>query len=253
MRIASLNHDIQSILKSSSSVRQGKINLTGTLHGKAEFHSVTPYAEIYGTHPSKIVACSHGFKYVSARADAFTGKLGDIMKVRMKNFGAVRNVAHVQKHRALVLQNQTHAFSPNLSRILDDYLPARSQPILPITQGEHVHMLSTKDQRRVQFDAINGTRTYNSFSFQDKTSNAPVAQVGYTTPHEDETRLHTSIARTLDRLCAARKSGPKRIPAARQGAKKAKAMERLQSAGPILDPEEATSFRALSARANYLA
>ena len=232
MRIASLNHDVKSILKSSSSVRQGKINLTGTLHGKTEFHSVTPYAEIYGTHPSKIVACSHGFKYVSARADAFTGKLGDIMKVRMKNFGAVKNVAIVQKHRALVLQNQTCAFSPNLSQILDDHLPARSQPISKIIPGEHVHMLSTKDQRRVQFDAINEMRPHNPFSFQDKTSNVPVA-------HE--------------RICAARKSGPKKIPAARQGAKKAKAMERLQSAGPILDPEEATSFRALSARANYLA
>ena len=42
-------------------------------------------------------------------------------------------------------------------------------------------------------------------------------------------------------------------PAAkRKGAKKAKAFERLQSAGPILDPEEATAFRALAARSSYL-
>ena len=34
---------------------------------------------------------------------------------------------------------------------------------------------------------------------------------------------------------------------------KAKALEKLQSVGPILNPEEATGYRAISARGNYLA
>ena len=77
----------------------------------------------------------------------------------------------------------------------------------------------------------------------------------------------STIADTYARLCRAKKivfaartvggartPGKKVHPAAkRQGAKKAKAFERLQSAGPILDPEEATAFRALAARGNYLA
>ena len=55
------------------------------------------------------------------------------------------------------------------------------------------------------------------------------------------------------RLCAARTPSVKKAGPARAGAKIAKHLERLQSAGPILDPEEATAFRALAARANYLA
>ena len=39
----------------------------------------------------------------------------------------------------------------------------------------------------------------------------------------------------------------------RQGAKAVKKLERLESAAQILKPEEATTYRALSARANYLA
>ena len=44
------------------------------------------------------------------------------------------------------------------------------------------------------------------------------------------------------------KAGPSRL-----GAKKVKSFERLESPGEVLNPSEATSFRALSARANYLA
>ena len=39
----------------------------------------------------------------------------------------------------------------------------------------------------------------------------------------------------------------------RKGAKATKKLERLLSKGHVLEPEEATAFRALSARGNYLA
>ena len=45
-----------------------------------------------------------------------------------------------------------------------------------------------------------------------------------------------------------KKKGQKRL-----GAKKVKEFERLESKGEILNPEEATSYRALAARTNYLA
>ena len=56
----------------------------------------------------------------------------------------------------------------------------------------------------------------------------------------------STVADTYAWLCAARTPPAKRgNPAAkRQGAKKAKALEKLQSIGPILNSEEATSYRA---------
>ena len=52
-------------------------------------------------------------------------------------------------------------------------------------------------------------------------------------------------------LCELRQ--PKNKIKARQGAKAVKKLERLESASAVLTPEEATTYRALSARANYLA
>ena len=40
---------------------------------------------------------------------------------------------------------------------------------------------------------------------------------------------------------------------ARQGSKAVKKLERLESASEVLTPEEATTYRALNAKANYLA
>ena len=65
-------------------------------------------------------------------------------------------------------------------------------------------------------------------------------------------RAHIGILKK--RLCAARTvSAKKKGGPLRQGAKQAKKMEKLQSAGRFSDPTEATMFRAISARANYLA
>lgn len=57
-------------------------------------------------------------------------------------------------------------------------------------------------------------------------------------------------------LCCATRTPPAKKsagPKSRQGAKMVKNMERLQSTGHTLCPEEATMYRALSARANFLA
>ena len=64
----------------------------------------------------------------------------------------------------------------------------------------------------------------------------------------------STLKDTYDRLCATRTpSAKKKYGPARAGAKQVKAMERLESSGPTLNSAEATIFRALSARANYLA
>ena len=58
-----------------------------------------------------------------------------------------------------------------------------------------------------------------------------------------------------DVVCAATgpKSKKKKFQNKRLGAKRVKNLERLESKGQQLDPEEATADRALAARANYLA
>ena len=60
----------------------------------------------------------------------------------------------------------------------------------------------------------------------------------------------------LDRLCAISKVPKKHDPRfkkKRLGAKKVKTLERLETKGDLLAGEAATLFRALTARANYLA
>ena len=149
------------------------VQLDGSLHDKTTFHEVVPYAEIYGVHPSTIIATPTGFKHISTRADIYTGKLGDIMKARIVRMLANEDRRGIDEHRKTIIARQN---------------------------------MRPEDQS------------------------------------------------TLDRLCAARtKSSKPKYGPARQGAKQSKKMERLLSAGHVLDPVEATTFRALSARGNFLA
>lgn len=61
----------------------------------------------------------------------------------------------------------------------------------------------------------------------------------------------SSSAERINMFCAipGKKPKPKQK---RLGAKRVKHMEKLQSTGTVLDDDEATAFRALAARANYL-
>ena len=61
-----------------------------------------------------------------------------------------------------------------------------------------------------------------------------------------------AVLERMDRICAA--ATPKsKFKQKRLGAKRGKSLERLQSRGEVLNAEEATLYRALAARANYLA
>jgi hypothetical protein len=66
--------------------------------------------------------------------------------------------------------------------------------------------------------------------------------------------LDSELLGTLGRICAAKTPPAKKFQGAkRKGAKAVKKMERAANADFLLDREEATMFRALSARANFLA
>ena len=69
----------------------------------------------------------------------------------------------------------------------------------------------------------------------------------------DKLFLNKDDVEKLEPMCAARTKPVKKAMAKkRAGAKATKKIERLQSLGHELDPEEATAFRGLGARANYL-
>ena len=66
--------------------------------------------------------------------------------------------------------------------------------------------------------------------------------------------LDSSLQGTLNRICAAKNKPAKKFAGPkRKGAKAVKKMERAANASFLLDRDEATMFRALSARANFLA
>ena len=63
----------------------------------------------------------------------------------------------------------------------------------------------------------------------------------------------STCAHMYARLNAIKTAAKTKYGPARQGARKTKALEKLQSAGPVINPAEATGYRAISARGNYLA
>ena len=63
----------------------------------------------------------------------------------------------------------------------------------------------------------------------------------------------TVMARSLTSICAARTKPTKNNLQGRKGAKAVKRLERLESKSHALSPDEATMYRAIDARAKYLA
>ena len=132
-------------------------------------------------------------------------------------------------------------------------------------------MHDDKNDRRRLFDQSSGRNPFgmsdtstHSFYLAHMTAHPGQAPPTRATPlddtnttngdytHDDDNNKST-CAHTYQRLNAVKTAKQKKYGPARQGAKKAKALEKLQSVGPILNPEEATGYRAISARGNYLA
>ena len=193
------------------------------------------------------------------------------------------------RHRLVILQNQNLAFTDELLCLLADAginsLPTTFATTdvhsslttrLPLQHkmlGEKIHALMDKNDRRTLFDHF-GELTHNAFSVNQGDALFPSGECNATSDRQqaslvdgsngqdesqrmgtinDDAATPSTIAHTYARLCAARTPPAQAKGPARAGAKKAKQLEKLQSTGPTLDPEEATAFRALSARANYLA
>ena len=77
---------------------------------------------------------------------------------------------------------------------------------------------------------------------------------GYLIVYDHNSSQHTNaVHEIIDTVFATRTPPATNIFQKRKGAKATKKLEQLESVGHDLNPREATSFRALSARCNYLA
>ena len=212
---------------------------------KIDTHFVTPYSEIYGIHPSQIKASSIGFQKVPSDVDPYTSKSGAVMQARaVKKWSpeAQESFRKARIHRRQLISDQS----------------------IGITGMHALRVHVERDQRVVEGLIPNLALALQNLHGIDR--DVCIATLAIAVPPADliqekkyhpacEDPLTRSLLGTLDRICATRtppaykKGGP---AAKRQGAKAVKKMERSADSSFILSPEEATLFRALSARANFL-
>ena len=212
---------------------------------KIDTHFVTPYSEIYGIHPSQIKASSIGFQEVPSDVDPYTSKSGAVMQARaVKKWSpeAQESFRKARIHRRQLISDQS----------------------IGITGMHALRVHVERDQRIVEGLIPNLALALQNLHGIDR--DVCIATLAIAVPPADsiqekkyhpacEDPLTRSLLGTLDRICATRtppaykKGGP---AAKRQGAKAVKKMERSADSSFILSPEEATLFRALSARANFL-
>ena len=151
----SVSHDrvlINSCLKTLKSVKVNKrVHLSGPLHDKTTFHSVIPYSQIYGAHPSILMSTCSGMKYVSTRSDPYTCKGGDVMQERLKSHLKTKNFKFIGGHRKFILENQNLVFSDELQNLL-----ASKFQLVDTGKFDNsviIHSLLSKNDRRRAFDA----------------------------------------------------------------------------------------------------
>ena len=194
-----------------------------------DYGTTKAYSTIYDTLPKNVVATSNGtMKLVSHMADHYTGKNAEIMRARIKAHAP--QLFHSHQRRKLILQAFLNRASQRAGTV------GKRGP----TTGKGFTVL---DDHTIHM--------HDNLSGKFVPVNVPVDQsVGMSaiTLSDD-----VCACNDLVQLSAVRTPSTKNEFKARQGAKAVKKLERLESASETLTPDEATTYRALSARANYLA
>ena len=204
-----------------------------------QVHEVTAYGDVYGIRPSKFLFAKDGMVMIPKHCDHYTGLSTERMKHRLKshNVDAAKIRAHYDDifHRFPTVANSRRrkimALRSNEGNTLED-----------------PHCNSEADLRRTSLNQC--------FS----SDHMLWTHVGMITWSDDKRcackctieRPKTSPPVLCGHMAAARTPSTKQKYGARKGAKAVKKLERLSTSGN-LTPSEATVFRALSARANYLA
>ena len=187
------------------------------------FHEVRRYADCYTEHPHFLLATSQGWKKNPARADFFTGKSALVMRERRKSIRARMRPKSAHQRRLQLMEQANAALSLEVGMGRNDR---------PSNEGKDRHMDIDTDDEHYDTDV--------------ETSDAMSIDV-HTHFAEEEPDQHSPIMSAAKRTKPVGNKYQKRV-----GAKKAKKLEVDQNSSGALSPSDATMYRALAARCNYL-
>ena len=235
-----------------------------------ELFDITPYAEIYGIHPRFIAATSEGFLSTSAYCDPFTSRSDIVMKARhAKQFDRSR-MKIARDHRRNILakfkaKGVINVVRSDMFDTSDVQQNGRSKcrPRRNAQSDCYNHYHESESDDSYDYEIAKGNQK-KSLSVDDRSNQAQLFS-----PHPMHASFVSEATRAEGReqhvysdtmldglpahvwLAATRTAPAKTHGAKRQGAKAVKVIER-ESTSYKLSSEDATLFRALSARANYL-
>ena len=201
------------------------------------FHSVPAYSELYGIHPSRFKIYKNELQLVPPGLDPYTCKSPRIMAKRRMKIRLAKCDNYENRRCKMVMAND----------ILSTHAQMSANALLSTrAEDECASALSHESEQHATEQLTTGTTTLPTL--EDVASDVYERTLTSGTLHSD-----VATTGTVDVVCATRTPPAKSANKGRQGAKMVKNMERLNSPGHVLSPEEATMFRALSARANVLA
>ena len=192
--------------------------------GPADIHEVVPYSEIYGIHPRLIVGTPLGWAMVSDSANPYTGKSSRVMMKR-------RDSDHDDDRDRRVNQERRNAV--NAVHWYGSSWEADDEDLGPLDGG------------RWSDRAGDGP----SFVRTDDPKAGPALESSNVPQIKSNDQLDDFEP---NGICAVRTPGTKNKYQKRQGAKAVKKVEMAGNLDDLLVPEQATTYRALTARGNYL-
>ena len=219
--VSSSRGPLKSILKVTASSSTTEVNSTADHAGSCSttvskkvrfvaakppetFH-ICPYSEIYGQHPSGIVATRRGFKRISVKADPFTGKSTGVMHERRDVIYNNERLAALHRERAQILDTALRHGSKWESNAGMPQLSLHSLLVDPRTSQHDREKLLRKYAHDDLFSLITAVRTPSANSKVQKRQGAKkVKHLEHAQATSDSQRLTpegASVYRALAARC----------------------------------------------------
>ena len=203
---------------------------------------ITPYSEIYGTHPHFILASANGWKRNPSRSDPYTGKSSAVMMQRKKAARkSLRSKGARQNRKSILNTANSVTTSPAGETDIGTARSSRSHGPSTATDND------SSDSMAVEPPLSKASEDLPIHTDMDVDSDTDVHMHAVLSRIFAMTRISRKIFATRTKPLK-KHQGQKRI-----GAKKAKKLEIDPDSSFHLSPADATMYRALAARCNYLA
>ena len=201
---------------------------------------VTAYSVVFGVHPRFLVATKDGFKSAPMDLDPFTSKSGTVMEARRKRHLETHNFVDAARYRLKILQK--------LLLVGSHFLCSVSRP-QNWTKDSSCHDCIAPTDFHTSHDTA--FDTLPAFLGQRPSAQSKSQSRKFSASHVPGARC-SSTFESGSRLTAVRTPKAYKPPGGqRAGAKAVKKIEQTSNSFKLA-PEDATTFRALSARGNYL-